>query len=73
MPTKAPPRSERKGPRVVQRSMYADDAFWVALAAKHLGTSMHELISRRVRKYARKVLAESGNDPDALWARRNGE
>ena len=73
MPTKSQSREE-KGRRLAQRAMYADEVYWIGLAARLEKVSMHEFVSRRMRGYVRKVLADASIDPDAAWtnATRNG-
>ena len=60
------PRTQTR--QLVSRAMYADEAYWLGLAAKMLGVSMHELVSRHMREPIRKVLTKAGIDPDARWS-----
>ncbi len=71
MPTKTQPRPDSKGRRLVQRAMYADEAYWIGLAAKLSGISMHEFVSRSMRKHVRSVLERAGIDPDVALAEAN--
>ena len=77
MRTKTRSRSEADGRGLARRALYADEAYWIGMAAKLTGVSMHEFVSRELRATVRKVLAANGIDPDKAWAKyaagRNGE
>ena len=77
MRTKRRARTEAAGDGLARRALYAKDAYWIAVAAKLTGVSMHEYVSRELRANTRRLLAANGIDPDKAWAQyaagRNGE
>ncbi len=77
MRTKSQARTVAGGDGLARRALYAKDAYWIGMAAKLTGVSMHEFVSRELRASVRRLLLANGIDPDKSWAKyaagRNGD